>query len=98
MNPEALPMQCLHQLRHWKRPAGNVLLAGAGDAQHTLKFMREDLDETRQHFKPVVENAFRALAAGEVEMTLHQAVNQFDISRLDYGFEINRRKVAAFFS
>src|SRR5215469_12456218 len=81
MKPEILPMQRLHQFRHWKWLSGNVLMPGAAHAQHPLEFVRENLDETRQHVHPVIENVLGALASSQFEMAFDQSVNQVHIAR-----------------
>ena len=55
-------------------------MPGAAHAQHPLEFVREDLDETRQHVHPVIENVFGALASRQFEMALNQAVHQLHIA------------------
>src|SRR5579884_1686603 len=95
MNPEALPMQRLHQLRHRHRLPRNVLIPASGHAQNSLEFVRENFDKARQTFRPVLEDVLRPLAAGEFEMLLDQPANELHITRLDHRFEIYRGKVAS---
>src|SRR5215471_3612217 len=70
-------------------------MPGAAHAQYPLEFVREDLDETRQHVHPVIENVFGALASRQFEMALDQPVNQLHIARLDYRLQIDGSEIGA---
>ena len=70
-------------------------MLAAAHAQHALEFVREDFDEARSRFLPVVEKPFRARAPGQFEVPHDQCLHHLDVVRIEQGLQIHRVEVAA---
>src|SRR5208283_5116624 len=68
---------------------------GALDAEDPLILVREDLDELRLSFGPVLEDPGGARAAGEVAMASEERADEFDVGGAREGLEIDTGLVAA---
>ena len=71
------------------------VLSRAGDAEHALVLVREDLDELRLRLGPVLQDPCGARAAGEIAMALEQAADHCDILVGFERLEIDAGLVAA---
>src|SRR5579872_415608 len=97
MKPVVLPMMHLH-FCHYPRDGfiQNVYLLASADAEHSLELAREYLDEAGYGFIPVVDDPFRARAAGQFPMPYDQLADLLQILRLDQRLKIHRVTIAAF--
>src|SRR5258707_6615692 len=86
------PAELLWRWRHLQRNLRQLL---AAQSEHTFVLMRKNFDEAVQHVRPVRKNPRSAAAASQFQVARDQAVNQFDIARLDHRLEVHRSNVAA---
>src|SRR5450631_1650521 len=99
MKPLVLPM--LHLLggrRNRYRKVRNVSLLAAAHAQDSFEFVREDLDESRVHVVPVIENPLGATAASQVHVASNEIADTLHILNFKQRFEVDGVEVAAFLS
>jgi len=80
-----------------QRLARNTRLAAAAHSQHSLEFVREDLDEAGKHFGPVIENPLGAAASGKFQMTGDEISYDLRILRAFYRFKVDRAQIASLF-
>src|SRR3954449_3884428 len=96
MKPVVLPM--LHLLRAGQNRNAfirNIRLLSSSNAEHALEFVREDFDETRDSFVPVVQYPFAPRAASQFHVPADQVENDVQILRLSESFEVHGFKIAA---
>ena len=62
--------------------------------QHSLVFVREDLNELRNHFSPVFENPLAARAGGRLHVLFDQILNGPQIDRVFQRLQIHAGPVA----
>src|SRR4051794_27881738 len=96
MNPVVLPM--LHLLRVGEdgdRFARNIRSIAAADAQHALEFVRENFDETRHRFLPIVEQPLGSRTPRQLEMAYDQSLHHLYVVRVKQRLEIDRFEIAA---
>src|SRR5579872_2148169 len=76
-------------LRLWLASAHQHSRRHAWNAQHALEFVREHLDELRQHGLPILQNPLCLWASGQLAMLRNQLMQPGDIVRVCYGLEID---------
>src|SRR4051794_3241960 len=99
MNPVVLPM--LHLLRVGEdgdRFARNIRSIAAADAQHALEFVRENFDETRHRFLPIVEEPLGSRTPGQLEMAYDQSLHHLCVVRVKQRLQIDGFEIAALLS
>src|SRR5580692_7504747 len=85
--PVTLPiihLGCAYQRRHrdWRAIDGFCPF----DTEHTLVFVRKDLDEVGASGGPVLQNPGGARTAGKIAMALEQSANEGDVLLAVQGF------------
>src|SRR5579864_4971993 len=96
MKPVVLPMlHLLCGLHHGDGLAWDICLLTAADSQHSLEFVREDLDEARNHILPIVEYPLCAAAAGQIQVARDQISDELHILLIEDRFEIDGVQIAA---
>src|ERR1700676_3190262 len=77
------------------RLAGNAVMMAAARSQHPLQFVGKDFDEARQHFRPILENPFRAGTACQLEVARNQISYDLRILRAFNRLQIDRSQIAS---
>src|ERR1700756_139117 len=97
MKPVVLPM--LHLLGSRQNGGGfarDVGLLAPAHTQHSLELARENFDESRGGFVPVIENPLSAAAAGEFLVARNEVTHALNILCFRQRFQVDGVHIATF--
>src|SRR5579863_410089 len=106
MKPVVLPM--LHLLglwglgalkpslnKHCEGRARNIRLLTSAHAQHAFEFVRENLDEPRNHVVPVVENPLGTATGSQLRVAQQEIFDDHHIGLVEQGLQIDGLQVTS---